>query len=130
MNLPSRRITVFRATLLMALIVITHLATTPEQYTVVEDLSDKANHVLAFYALALLTDFSFPERKFGLAKIAVLLGYGLAIEIIQYFLPYRSASLLDVVADAAGLLVYWFSLPVLSRVPWIRTRWNYEAGKH
>ena len=130
MNLPSRKIMVFRAMLLMALIVITHLATTSMQYPVVEDISDKANHILAFYVLALLIDFSFPNREFGLAKISVLLGYGLAIEFIQYFLPYRSASLFDVAADAVGLLVYWFSLPVLRQVPWIRSRWDFETGKN
>jgi VanZ family protein len=37
-----------------------------------------------------------------------LLGYGLAIEIIQYILPYRSFSLLDLAADAFGLLAYGF----------------------
>ena len=130
MNLPSRKIVVFRAMLLMALIVITHLATTSTQYPVVEDISDKANHILAFSVLALLIDFSFPSREFGLAKVSVLLGYGLAIEIIQYFLPYRTASLFDVVADAAGLLVYWFSLPVLRQVPWIQSRWNFETDKN
>ena len=130
MNLPSRKIVVFRAMLLTALIVITHLATTSEQYPVVEDISDKANHVMAFYALALLLDFSFPDRKFGLAKVSALLGYGLAIECIQYFLPYRSASLYDLAADTAGLLVYWFSLPVLRQVPWVRSRWDFETGKN
>src|SRR3989344_2653643 len=126
MNLPGRKIVVFRAMLLTALIAITHLATTSLQYPVVEDISDKANHILAFYVLALLIDFSFPNREFGLAKVSVLLGYGLAIEFIQYFLPYRSASLFDVAADAVGLLVYWVSLPVLRQVPWIRSRWDFE----
>ena len=111
MNLPSRKIVVFRAMLLTALIAITHLATTSEQYPVAEDIGDKANHVMAFYALALLLDFSFPDRKFGLAKVSALLGYGLAIEFIQYFLPYRSASLYDLAADTAGLLVYGFPCP-------------------
>ncbi len=130
MNLPGRKIVAFRAMLLMALTVTTHLAITSEQYPVVENISDKANHVLAFYVLALLIDFSFPNSKFGIAKVSALLGYGLAIEFIQYFLPYRSASLFDVAADAAGLLVYWFSLPVLRQVPWVRSRWDFETDKN
>ena len=130
MNLPSRKIVIFRAMLLTALIVITHLATTSMQYPVVEDISDKANHILAFYVLALLIDFSFPNREFGLAKVSVLLGYGLAIEFIQYFLPFRSASLLDVAADGVGLIVYWLSLPALRQVPWVRSRWDFETDKN
>jgi VanZ family protein len=130
MDLPSSKILVFRMALLAALIVITHLATTSMHYPVVEDIYDKVNHILAFYVLALLIDFSFPNREFGLAKVSVLLGYGLAIESIQYFLPYRSASLSDVAADAVGLLMYWFSLPVLRQIPWIRSRWDIETDKN
>ena len=130
MNLPGRKIVVFRGMLLMALIVITHLATTSMQYPVVENISDKANHILAFYVLALLLDFSFPHGEFGIGKVAVLLSYGVAIEVIQYFLPFRSASLYDVAADSVGLIVYWFSLPALKYVPGFRSRWDFETDKH
>jgi VanZ family protein len=33
------------------------------------------------------------------------LGYGLLIEFVQHFLPYRSASLGDLLADAAGMAI-------------------------
>jgi VanZ family protein len=130
MDLPSSKIMTFRIALLVALVVITHLATTSMHYPVVEDISDKVNHIIAFYVLALLIDFSFPNSEFGLAKVSVLLGYGLAIESIQYFLPFRSASLFDVVADSVGLIVYWLFLPTLRQVPWVRSRWKIETDKN
>ncbi len=130
MDLPSSKIRAFRITLLVALIVIMHLATTSTQYPVVEDINDKVNHISAFYVLALLADFSFPKNRFGLTKVLALLGYGLSIEIIQYFLPYRSCSLYDLAADGVGLIVYWLSLPALRHVPWIRFRWDIETDKN
>jgi VanZ family protein len=127
MDLPRNKIIAFRLALLATLIVVMHLATTRLQYPVVEDLNDKFDHILAFYVLALLTDFSFPRNGFGPGKVLSLLGYGLLIEAIQYFLPYRSSSLYDVAADVVGLFIYWISLPVLRRLPLLRSRWSVEA---
>jgi VanZ family protein len=53
-----------------------------------------------------------------------LLGYGLAIEIIRYFLPYRSFSLLDLGADATCLLASRISIPLLKRMPLFNNRWE------
>ncbi len=127
MDLSRSKIMAFRLALLATVIVVTYLATTPLKYPVVEDINDKVNHFLAFYVLALLVDFSFPKDGFGVTKTLALLGYGLLIEVIQYFLPYRSSSLYDLAADGAGLFVYWFSLPALRHVPLLRSRWNIEA---
>ena len=127
MDLPRSKVITFRLALLVAVIAITHLATTPLHYPVVEDINDKANHIFAFYVLALLTDFSFPKNGFGPSKAFVLLGYGLLIEVVQYFLPYRSCSLYDLTADGVGLFVYWSSVPALRYIPWLRTRWNSET---
>ena len=93
-------------------------------YPVVENMNDKVNHILAFYVLGFLADFSFPGKRFGLSKVLTILGYGLLIEVIQYFLPYRSFSLYDLAADTAGLAIYWLSLPALKHLPLLRRRWN------
>lgn len=115
MNLSRSHIIVFRICLVSALIAITILATTPLECPVVSGINDKANHILAFFVLGLLADFSFSENKFNLSIFLPLLGYGVAIEVIQYFLPYRMFSMADVAADAIGLLLYRFSLPVFKR---------------
>jgi len=107
----------------VVLIIITHLAFTPQQYPVLKDITDKANHIFAFYILALLVDFSFPKDNLGFSKVIALLSYGLLIEVIQHFLPNRTSSVLDVLADGAGIAGYRFSLPILRHVPLFRRRW-------
>ena len=124
MGLPRAGIIAFRAALAITLIVIMFLATTRQSIPVVEDINDKANHLLAFGALAWLGDFAFPASKFGLKKFLWLLGYGVLIEFIQYFLPYREASLFDVLSDAAGLAVYWMFYRFLRFFPLLGLRWH------
>lgn len=123
MSLPRSSVVVFRAALVIALVAVTYLATTDRSYPIAEGLNDKLSHVLAFGALAFLGDFAFPAGKFDLKKFIPLLSYGLLIEFIQYFLPYREASLFDVMADCIGLGIYWTSYRYLRYVPVLRLRW-------
>jgi VanZ family protein len=120
-------IIIFRLLLIGALAAITFLATTREESLLLKDISDKANHILAFYVLALLVDFSFPKEKLGFAKVSALLTYGLLIEITQSFLPNRTASLLDLVADGVGLAFYKLSLPLLRHVSTLGRRWTRQV---
>ncbi|HSB34286.1 MAG TPA: VanZ family protein [Nitrospirota bacterium] len=116
----------YRILLAMALCVISYLSTTTLEVPVVQEVNDKLEHVLAFSVLALLADFSWPESGFGAAKILSLLAYGLAIEITQYFIPYRECSLFDLGADAAGLLLYGLMVPLLMKVNLLKGRWRGE----
>jgi len=108
---------------LITLVVVLYLATTQQSYPVAEDLNDKVSHILAFGVLAFLADFSFPNNKFSFNKFLWLIAYGVLIEFIQYFLPYREASLFDVMADSVGLAIYWASYRCLIYVPILRLRW-------
>ncbi len=87
-------------------------------------VNDKLSHALAFFSLALLTDFSFSESRFGLAKAGALFAYGTVIELIQHQLPYREFSLADLLANGAGIVGYWLSIPLLRRLPRLKTRWT------
>lgn len=124
MAMNRTHITGFRLVTVVAVIVSMHLATTSVHYPIISDIYDKLQHMLAFYVLALLCDFSFPASGFSYRKALVVLGYGLLIEFIQYFLPYRSCSLFDLGADGVGIVAYWLSLPALQYVPVLRQRWN------
>lgn len=69
--------------------------------------SDKVAHVLYFGGLWLLA------RRAGFAAgwpLALsLLGYGVAIEVAQQLAPTRrSASLIDLAADSAGIALAWW----------------------
>jgi len=114
----------FRLLLALALAVITHLATAPLGELPPVHLNDKLGHLLAFYGLALLADFSFRRSGFDLNKALSLLGYGLLIEVVQHFIPYRDFSLLDLGADALGLAAYGASVPLLRRTSVLAQRWT------
>jgi VanZ family protein len=119
----------YRLTLAAALVVITYLATTSRHVPVVDDVSDTVKHILGFYALGLLADYSWPNSGFRAPKVLSLLGYGLAIEIIQYFLPHRTFSLFDLGADAAGLLIYAASVPLLKNLYPLSERFKSLEGR-
>jgi VanZ family protein len=113
---PTHTPILFRIALTTALLGIGYLATTPMTYPVVSSINDKVEHLVAFLLLAFLGDFAFPRYAWSWRKYLPLMGYGLLLETIQYFLPFRSFSLADLLADAIGLALY----PVLRRV-WAMT---------
>ncbi|MGD9954119.1 MAG: VanZ family protein [Burkholderiales bacterium] len=106
-----------RFALVASVAVILFLASTDRRIPLIDDIWDKANHAFAFLALALFVDLSFPDGRFGPAKVAALLAFGVLIEAIQHLLPHREASLLDLVADAAGIALYLPLLAVIARHP-------------
>jgi len=71
---------------------------------------DKLVHILEYLGFGLLVNRAFwaygwggRKMRFWLA-LAVCVLYGLSDEFHQLFVPYRSASLFDVLADLAGSL--------------------------
>jgi len=65
---------------------------------------DKLNHVLAFMVLSVLFSLGFSNLS-EKVKIIMLLIYALHIELIQYFIPGREFSLLDITADIIGIIL-------------------------
>jgi VanZ family protein len=116
MALPRMTIISFRVALVVTLIVTMYLATTQWELAIIDDTNDKVKHILAFYVLSFLADYSAPKVRFNLSKGLMILAYGLLIEVIQYFLPYRENSLYDLAADAIGIAAYVLSYPALSRI--------------
>lgn len=88
------------------LVVILLLAITPLSARVPSLGGDKVAHFLAF---AFLTVWFLGVFEAGLtARVLVALaGYGLLIEFVQSFTPYRSADLYDVMADLVGIGAGW-----------------------
>lgn len=74
---------------------------------------DKLVHAVLYGMTALLLLRWFISRKMAVSKAFLLAflcssAYGLAIEIVQYFMPYRQFSAGDVLANSAG--AFFFSL--------------------
>ena len=100
-----------RLLLALALLIVTYLALTPAPLPLQEEINDKLGHLLAFWLLAALAHAGWARRDFDTRLWLPLLAYGLAIECIQYFIPNRFFSWLDLLADGAGLLLYALLLP-------------------
>ena len=64
---------------------------------------DKALHFLCFTYLTLITWLSRILSK-DLHVYVIVLAYGILIEIVQRFLPYRSFEYLDIFADFVGII--------------------------
>ena len=124
MGFSRATLAALRIALVVALLAISILAFTSHEIPLIDELYDKLKHAAAFATLALLLDFSFPASRFGLAKILLLLGYGVFIEVVQHFLPHREASAWDVFADGVGIAAYMLSVPALKRMRWFRLRWQ------
>ena len=86
--------------------------------------NDKLNHLLAFGVLAALADGSFPGPGpgQGWGKWASLVAYGLLIEAVQFFLPFREASGWDLLADGAGIGLYVVAARLVATLRAGRTR--------
>ena len=97
----------FRLLLGLALLLASWLALTPNPIEMPQGMQlDKLAHLATYLLLAFLVDASWPDRGFGLPKWAFLLGYGIAIELIQSQIPNRVFSLADVAANATGIVLY------------------------
>ena len=85
------------------LAVIFTLAVYPLKHPIVSD-NDKVNHVLAFAVFMALGTAAHIRLGQLLLSLSGL-GYGMLIEGAQHFLPYRSCSLGDLLADAVGMVI-------------------------
>ncbi len=114
----------FRWALLGAVLLTCYFAFAPLEGSVVQDINDKLQHFTAFFVLALLLDFAFPHSPYRWRKLLLLVSYGLLIETVQYFLPWRSFSLLDWLVDIVALFSYGLSQPLLKKIPLLQLRWQ------
>ncbi len=89
----------------ITLLTIMFLATTTStQFEAVQSMWDKANHFAAFFTLYILLSLAFNNLT-TLSKVLILASFGLLIEVVQYFIPGRDFSLLDVFADCIGIFI-------------------------
>ncbi len=95
-----------RISLLSLFCIISYIAfSTPDTATLNTGF-DKINHMLAFFVLAIFCQFSFPDKKFIYSTFIPLIIYAIFIEIVQYFLPFRTFSILDIIADLTAIIIY------------------------
>lgn len=103
----------FKLLLFLALLLVTWQATSPLPEDHEAFINDKLGHLIVFFSLAFIVDHAFATTRFNLKKFAWLLVYGLAIEGLQYYVPSRQFSLLDVAANSTGTALYWLMFTTL-----------------
>jgi len=114
--LDSKWSTYHRLILWTAVAAIFYLATTSVDHKVQSTFNDKFNHLIAFGVLSFLSHIAFQTHQ-SINWAIVLFGYGFLIELVQYFLPYREFSLLDLATDLLGIVLYLIIFhPVFNRL--------------
>jgi len=102
--------------LIAAVVVCSYLFFSPQNLPQNIPNSDKIGHIIVFFTLSLLLFKATNWRR--PIQILALLGYGVLVECIQHFIPYRSGGIDDVVADAAGIVLFY----LLTLIPAIRKK--------
>lgn len=95
-----------RTSFFSAILLISYLAFSSDPPDLTMSMSDKFNHALAFFVLAMVLDQAYAQLKMMWGVALPLIVYGLFIEIVQGQLGYREMSLLDVGADSIGIALY------------------------
>ena len=104
---------VFTAAFALAVLVVSYLVFSKPNYPVTFNNMDKVGHILSFFGLAFLAYFAFKPKWYWMWS--VLTFYAILIEVIQSQIPYRSASVADVVADVFGIGLFYLFLFVFRK---------------
>ncbi len=94
-----------------ALLVGCLMAFTPGDMGLQPQFNDKLLHASGFFVMAFLSHLAHPNKN-SLWLIFGLTLFGVVIELVQAYLPYRTFSLWDWFADILGLLLYFGLLAV------------------
>ena len=86
------------------MIAVAWLSLAPQDVVPGVDIWDKLAHFLAYTVLALCGGFDFSVHRIGVTLGASLIPYGCIMEIAQIYIPERSGSIADAIADGLGVL--------------------------
>ena len=100
------------------------VATMPLNFPESFQLNDKFVHAVVFFGFAFILDLTTSRKPFWFWKATPLILYGFGIEVLQYFSPDRSFSLLDGLADAFGVLLYWSLKQILYLIEQRRAQYS------
>ncbi|MDA0775062.1 MAG: VanZ family protein [Proteobacteria bacterium] len=99
--------TPYRTTFFLSLLIVFYLSIVPAaaipKIAALDVLSDKLIHALIFLFLS----FVGLKCHFNISKIFLLttiFGFGLSIEVIHYYHPYRFFEIADLIANLIGIL--------------------------
>tara|TARA_Y100000768_G_scaffold333685_1_gene273855 strand:- start:90 stop:440 length:351 start_codon:yes stop_codon:yes gene_type:complete len=105
----------FRAILVISIFITSILSIEEVDFESSVKYLDKVLHFLCFSYLTLITWLSKILDK-DLHVYVIVLAYGILIEIVQRFLPYRSFEYLDIFADFLGIIVGFMIIKILKNL--------------
>ena len=93
----------YRLGFMASILAISWLAITePASFSSESLIDDKILHFLCFAYLTIIFKFArFTDQDFWV--YVIVLGYGILIEIVQMYIPYRSFEFFDILADLMGI---------------------------
>jgi len=95
---------IFKILTLVVLVGIAYLSLRPSIQLV--EVNDKVGHFIAYFTLMFVMGLGFWKKKRELLTAFIMSAiYGVLMEIGQYFVPGRSFSFLDMLANASGALL-------------------------
>lgn len=96
---------VLKANLLIVVAAVVYLSLKPKLN--VDIGNDKTGHFIAYFALVCSSYFAFYSRSSNrlLLMGALSIIFGILIEMIQYFIPHRTFSWLDALANSGGVIL-------------------------
>ena len=108
-------IRIYRFIFLFLILFISYAAVIPTEGSASVPYIDKVLHFSVFLLLTLFMDLSLKiPLPFNKTALIFLVMYAFLIELVQYFLPYRSAEIFDFVSDLLGILVYLYFAPKIN----------------
>jgi VanZ family protein len=75
---------------------------------------DKIVHMFCYLFLSLIYFIIYDKNKYKMIFL-ICFGYGIFIELVQYFLPYRSCSLLDVFSNVLGIFIAYGLIELIKK---------------
>ncbi|MGH1487050.1 MAG: VanZ family protein [Cellvibrionaceae bacterium] len=109
-----------RLQLIFLLAVYLYLGTIKISDSMAASMNDLLAHCLGYIILMCSGFFAFPARSYTTKLFILFFLFSFLVECIQYFLPYRSFSLLDLLANGVGLILGvgmgWLLLPAWKQI--------------
>lgn len=93
---------VMRVLFLFVAVLVTVFSLLPQRDLPKVGVSDKIEHIVSYFVLAILGSLAVRSRRNLLTLFVLLCAMGGIIELLQAFSPGRSPDIVDALADGAG----------------------------